>query len=293
MVTLGPFTLRFDTLSLEAPPVSIRLRPPDSGKAAPPSAVPGIAFTDAIPQQTAGQRTEGQRTDGSPPPFPETPDEPFPLFRKAYRETLDSAREFWSRACYAEALGELRRGERDLLAGPKLAAPRRAAEQALGLPRMTGDADEKWRPRNFFLALILLSFCLLLLIIGLPLRLRWGGNAAKKGVSSLFVLLVGILGLGIAGLAPQPRPKYGGSPLEKNAPETGYLQGSFAVLRAGARRTSLQVAAYRVPDTQGAISARWMEGQLVRIRAAAGLWAYAESPDGDAGWVPQDNLVFY
>jgi hypothetical protein len=110
--------------------------------------------------------------------------------------------------------------------------------------------------------------------------------------------LAGILGIGIAGLAPQPRLKakgafFEGSPLEKTAPETGYLRGSFAVLRAGVQETLLQVPAYRVPDTQGAISVRWMEGQPVRIRSAAGLWAYAESPDGDAGWVPQDNLVFY
>jgi SH3-like domain-containing protein len=65
------------------------------------------------------------------------------------------------------------------------------------------------------------------------------------------------------------------------------------VLRASARLTSLQIAAYRVPDTQGAISVRWTEGQPVRVRAVADLWAYAESSAGDAGWVHQDNLVFY
>jgi hypothetical protein len=298
MVTLKPFTLRVDTISLEAPPVSIRLRPSvaagrgseepslqEPGNAVPGPVAPGIVFTDTILQ----------RTKGPPPPFPETPDEPFILFRKAYAETLDRARELWGRACYAEALGELRRGERDLLAGPKLAAPRRAAEQALGLKQTTGTADEKWRPRNFFFALILLSFCVLLLTVGLPLRFRLRGSAAKKDVGFLFfrgsrygfifLLLAGILGLGIAGLAPPG--------LEKTAAETGYLRGSFVVLRAGAQETLLQVAAYRVPDTQGAISARWMEGQPVHIRAAAGHWAYAESPDGDAGWVPQDNLVFY
>jgi hypothetical protein len=221
-----------------------------------------------------------------PPPFPEVPDEPFPLFRKAYGETLDRARELWSRTRYAEALAELRRGERDLLAGPKLAAPRRAAEQALGLTQMGAAADEKWRPRNFFLALILLSACLLLLTM------------VKRGARSLLFRgsrygLVLVLVAGILGLAPQPSPKAKGSPLEKIAPETGYLRGSAAVLRADAQNTLLQAAAYRVPDTQGAVSARWMEGQPLHIRAVAGLWAYAESPDGDAGWVPQDNLVFY
>jgi hypothetical protein len=126
-------------------------------------------------------------------------------------------------------------------------------------------ADEKWRPRNFFLVLI----CLLGLAIWLALR---GKGARKKGVTSLFfrgyrgvvlLIITGILGFGIAGIA----------------------RGNTAVLRA--------CAAYRVPDTQGAVSVRWMEGQPVRVRAAADRWVYAESPDGNAGWVRQDDIVFY
>jgi hypothetical protein len=279
-VTLGPFTLRFDTLPLEAPAISIRLRPPVSGNPAPAGIVPA----NAAPVPAAPEASSPPIQ--APPPFPETPDEPFPHFRKAYEETLDRARELWGQARYAEALGELRRGERDLLAGPKLAVPRRAAEEALELKRAAGTADEKWRPRNFFLALMLLSVCFLVLTIGLSLGRRRRGSGLKKGGIFLFTLLLltGIWGLG---RAPQS------SPLEKTAPEKGYLRESAAVLRAGPRETGLQVAAYRVPDTRGAISARWMEGQPVRIRAAAGFWAYAESPDGEAGWVPQDNLVFY
>jgi hypothetical protein len=271
-VSLAPFTLRFDTLSLEAPAISIRLRPPlaaDQKSGEPPSRDPGNAAPEAAPLVTQGQWTEIP-----PPPFPEITDEPFPLFRKAYEETLDTARELWSRACYAEALGELRRGERDLLAGPRLAAPRRAAEQALGLTQTAGTADEKWRPRNFFIALAILSFCLLLLTILLPLRSR------RKGSRLVLLLLAGVFGLAV-------------SPLEKTRPEAGYLKGNTAVLRADIREPLSPVAAYRVPDTQGAISARWIEGQPVHIRAAAGSWAYAESPDGDAGWVPQNNLIFY
>ncbi|GHV25644.1 hypothetical protein AGMMS4952_03930 [Spirochaetia bacterium] len=272
-ISLGPFPLRFDTLTLEAPAISIRLRPPLSGNTAPTGSAPGNTAAETTPEQTQG-------SSDPPPPFPETPGEPFPLFRKAYEETLDRAHELWSRACYAEALGELRRGERDLFAGPALAAPRRAAEQALGLGRTAGMADEKWRPRNFFLALTILSSGLLLLIIVLPLRER------RRGARILLLLAAGILGFGIAGLSPRV------SPLARTAPETGYLRGSFAVLRS-TEEALPHVTAYRVPDIQGATSARWMEGQPVRIRAVADSWAYAESPDGDAGWVPQDNLVFY
>jgi hypothetical protein len=84
--------------------------------------------------------------------------------------------------------------------------------------------------------------------------------------------LIGILGLGGIGL---------GRLISARA----YSGGTAAVLRA--------CTAYRVPDTQGAVSARWMEGQPVKIRALADPWAYAESADGDAGWVRRDDLVFY
>ncbi|MFP3043841.1 hypothetical protein LQZ19_18670 [Treponema primitia] len=259
-VSLQPFLLHFDTLTLDVPAISIRLNPP-----APGNAIPAVPVLPA--QLPAEALSEAALPQKPPLTFPEIREKPFPPFRKAYEETLKKAREFWSLALYAEALGELRRGERDLLGGPNLVSTRRAAEQSLGLS-MTG--DEKWRPRNFFLILIVLSFCLLILAIWLP----------KKSVTSLFfrgyrvviLLLIGILGLGIAGLASS----YGGT--EKSPQKS-------AVLRAS--------AAYRVPDSQGAISARWMEGQPVRVRAASKPWAYAESADGDAGWVRQDNLIFY
>jgi hypothetical protein len=162
---------------------------------------------------------------------------------------------------------------------------------------MTSDAsaDEKWRPRNFFLGQIILSFCLLLLTIWLPLRSRRREGAQKKGVTSPFfrgykgvlLILTGSLGLGIVGLERLTSLQVASTPggLEKATPETMRPGGSTAVLRA--------CAAYRVPDTQGAISARWLEGQPVRVRAAADRWAYVESPEGDAGWVRQDDIVFY
>ncbi|MDR1596236.1 MAG: hypothetical protein LBR99_00895 [Treponema sp.] len=284
-VSLGPFPLRFDTLTLEAPAIAIRLLPPVSGKALP------VTASETLPPM-AGTRTNPPQ-EVPPPAFPEPREEPFSLFRTAYEETLNRAREFWSRALYAEALGELRRGERDLLGGPNLASIRRAAEQALGL---SVTEDEKWRPRNFFWALIILSFFLLILALGL----------LKKGVTSPFfrsyrivlLLLVVILGLGIAGLASSPGTIRsegtirsdgtirGEQVLSAKLPgETKYSGGTAAVLRA--------CVAYRIPDSQGAISARWMEGQPVKVRTASNLWAYAESSDGDAGWVRQDRLIFY
>jgi hypothetical protein len=280
-ISLGPLSIPFETLTLEAPVISIALAQP-----------PGVS---PLPQTQTAAATLPAETEGAAldepltaPAFPENPGEPFLLFRNSYQKALGRAREYWGQARYAEALGELRRGERDYLSGPALVSIRRRAERLLGLS-MT--EDEKWRPRNFFFALIILGFCLLLLTIALPLRFRRGASR-KKGVTSLFFhgynivvcVLIGIMGFGIAALARSPagfpKPAGFGKPAQEAAP------GNAAVaLRS--------CPAYRVPDPQGAITARWMEGQPVRVRSVSEAWAYAESSTGDAGWVNQDNLVFY
>ncbi|MDR2739018.1 MAG: hypothetical protein LBB68_04195 [Treponema sp.] len=276
-VSLGPFPLRFDTLTMEAPAITIRLLPPAPGNALPAATLPPVATApETIPPYEA-----------SPPAFPESREEPFFLFRAAYEETLHRAREFWSQAHYAEALGELRRGERDILAGPNLAPTRRAAEQSLGL---SVTEDEKWRPRNFFFALIILSFCLL--ILALWLLKDSVTFPFFRSCKVVFFLLIVILGLGITGFASSPGTIRSQGTIEdeqvlsaKLPGKTKYSGGTAAVLRA--------CVAYRVPDSQGVVSVRWMEGQPVKVRTVANLWAYAESSDGDAGWVHQDTLVFY
>jgi hypothetical protein len=281
-ISLGPFPLRFETLTLETPAISIALAPP----------LPAVRPMGTDPG--ALSPVAGEAVFDGPPPaapvFPEVRGEPFPLFRNSYRETLGKARDHWRQARYAEALGELRRGERDLLSGPALGSTRRAAEELLGLPLTE---DEKWRPRNCFAALIILSFCLLLPAILLPLRAR-RGDSEKRGVTSLVFhgysivvfALIGIMGFGIAALALSPRGF------------EGLVQGGagegIAVKHPGNAAAVLRsCVAYRVPDVRGAISARWLEGQPVRVRSASDAWAYAESSGGDAGWVSQDKVVFY
>jgi hypothetical protein len=288
-ISLGPFSLGFETLSLEAPAISIALAPPRPGVAARPATVQAAAGASSPEPVDTALDGPAQRAR-TPPAFPELREEPFPLFRRSCRDVLDKARNSWQRALYAEALGELRRGERDLLSGPSLASTRREAEQLLGLPLAE---DEKWRPRNLVVALVVLSFCLLLLSVALPLKTR-GRGSEKKGVTSLFFhgysivvcVLIGITGFGLVVLARSPgmveKPVQGSA--GKNAP--GKRPGNSAL----ALRSCV---AYRVPDTQGAVSARWMEVQPVKVRSASASWAYAESSGGDAGWVSQDDLLFY
>ncbi|MDR0597245.1 MAG: hypothetical protein LBG14_01915 [Treponema sp.] len=275
-VSLGPFPLSFEGLTLEVPALSIALDPP-----ARPAPLPAPTGTDG-----GALAAEPAAFDKTPPAFPEIRGEPFPLFRRSYRETLDKARDRWRQGLYAEALGELRRGERDLLSGPALGATRRAAEGLLGLPLTE---DETWRPRNFFTALIILSFCLLPPAIALSTRR--GGAGKKRLTSPLFngysiavFVLIGLMGFGIAALARSPGGFEGLVQGNRGAP--GKRQGNAAaVLRS--------CAAYRVPDVRGAVSARWLEGQPALVRSASDDWAYAESSGGDAGWVSQDNVIYY
>jgi hypothetical protein len=51
--------------------------------------------------------------------------------------------------------------------------------------------------------------------------------------------------------------------------------------------------AYRVPDSGGAVNARFDEGQPVTIRSSPPLWYFVEAGDGRSGWVLSENVIFY
>jgi hypothetical protein len=287
-ISLGPLFIPFENLTLEAPVISIAL--------AQQLGVPSSPQTQAAAEAPADPRDAAFDRPLSASAFPEISGEPFPLFRNSYRKVLGRARDYWGQARYAEALGELRRGERDYLSGPALVSVRRNAEKLLGLSLTE---DEKWRPRNFFFALIILGFCLLLLTIALPLKFR-RRIPGKKGVTSLFFhgynivvcVLIGIMGLGMAALTRSPAGFRGLAAGFRRLP-AGFGKPAQEDALGNAAVAFRSCLAYRVPDPQGAITARWMEGQPVRVRSVSEAWVYAETSAGDAGWVNQDNLVFY
>jgi hypothetical protein len=167
-------------------------------------------------------------------------------------------------------MAEIRREERESWAGPDLAPLRREMEKRLGLSLTE---DEKWRPRK----VLLWVFPPLLVIAAavlLPARRRFSAvTSAKNNGYKIRIILIAAAALALILLMELPG---GGAP--------GIL-GNRAVLE--------KTPAYRVPETEGALSALFNEGQPVHIGASRGGWVYAESADGRAGWVPSASVIQY
>jgi hypothetical protein len=257
-------------LLLEVPGIDIRI------EGAPPE---GLARPPGPPEAAAESPPDPSPENLS---FPEeAPNFFFPPGKK-YTRALAAARDLWDRGQRAEALAGLRRNEGALVLGFTLAPLRREAERRLGLEFTE---DEKWRPRNFLIALGLGSLGLLGLIAAVrfirarrftaPERVpgpaggfRQNGvtSGSPWGYKSVAGILILLACLGLAGFAV-----------------TGRIRGR-AVLRA--------CTAYYVPD-RGSPGIVFPEGQPVTIRTGADSWVYAESRDGRAGWVPREKVVPY
>jgi hypothetical protein len=271
-------TLQLGADVLEIPALSI----PVSAAALPPAPPAGTASPREDPAPAEPPGTAALSTAA---PFPDIDPGPFFPFRGAYDKALASARGFWEAGRRAEALALLRRNERDTLIGFALVPVRQAAEASLGL---TFRRNELFP--GFPAAVIAVPvFCLGALIV-LFSRKKSGGKSvtspAPWGYRIVFIILIPLLGLGIYGFYRS----FGGPG-----------KGRSAVLR----ETSL----YRVPEhvtenAAGIVSPErssdgpfgtpgFAEGEPVLVRSVAGSWAYVESFDDRAGWVPADRLVPY
>jgi hypothetical protein len=271
LLTLGPFVLQFDSLSLAAPVVELALLPALATRTEAP--LPSLE-TLAIPAQVA----ETAGSAGRPKPsFPVVLPEGPALIHRTAEAAVEQARLFWEEGRYAEALGVLRSGERDLMGGYGLSPLRRAAEEALEI-RLS--IDEKWRPRNFLLGLSLGGlglFTVIVLFTNFRRSRRKNGVTSRSGQgyksnSISLVVLAALLVIFIRAFA-------------------GYTNPDFRVRQDRAILRSCTV--YRVPDLQGAVSALWKEGQPVLVHSLKSGWVYVEVPGGEAGWVRRDNVVFY
>jgi hypothetical protein len=287
---LGPFQLQFDALTLEAPVVAFTVLP-----ATPPSSLAGSANSASPPDSAGSTSPANPENPANSPGSPEAPASPVPsnrdrerppapsfpafspegpaLFQKAAEAAAEEARLLWETGRYAEALGVLRGGERDLMGAYSLTPLRRAAEEALGI-RLS--MDEKWRPRNFLLGISLGSLGLFLAAIPFALfhRRRRKNNVTSRAAPGYKIIIPALLVIFIWAFFGYMNP--GGN------------------LRLGENRAVLRsCTAYRVPDSQGAVSAFWGEGQPVLIHSVKDLWVYAEVPGGEAGWVRREYAVFY
>jgi hypothetical protein len=179
---------------------------------------------------------------------------------------------------YAEALAVLRLNERELAAGPVLASLRRSAETALGLQFTE---DEGWRPRVFFLALaaaasfILIFIFFTIFVTGGKWKFFPVTSGSSWGYTFVVILLCGIAGIGFYG--------YFGS-------SEGSLWGFTPTIRTGVLR---ETGSFRMPEEGSVADMFFQEGEAVRIRSVTDVWAYIESFEGKAGWVPLDRIIPY
>ncbi|MDR3139243.1 MAG: BatD family protein [Treponema sp.] len=281
-IEVDPSLFRLEGLP-EIPALLLRVRAEKAGPAvleAAAPAEPGRAVETGAGQEPplpGGEALPALR-QGLPPAFPQGPPRFPPLFLPGYERIRQNARELWEGGKRAEALAALRRGERDLAFGPALVSLRREVERALALE--TGP-DEKWRPLMPLGILCAGLFALILLALG--------GRVFSSG-----------------------RPFFG--PNDVTSPRIRRYKGKVvflaaAILAAGffcwgetvirlsgrgnrpgiARATSLR----RIPDPAGGVIAQVGEGQRLVIRGASDSWVYAEVPDGRAGWMPAELIIFY
>ncbi|MDR0723345.1 MAG: hypothetical protein LBF75_11260 [Treponema sp.] len=258
--TLQSRRIPYEELSIEIPELRIPL-------------FPGTPPSSPRPTVTVKPPVEAEPNEWSLP-FPRTTPPRFPWFRDDYEQALQQIQSLWNQGKIPEALGEMRRNERENLAGPSFALLRREVEQGLGL---TLTQDEPWRPRKLYRILLGLSLGILVFtLIAVIFRRVCGKGIVTSRITQGYKGMVLILGIGM-GLLLSALAGLGKLHLDTT---TG--QG---VLRAA--------QAYRVPEEGGRVSASFSEGEPVQIRWVSDFWVYVESFDGRLGWVPRDKLIWY
>ncbi|AEF81778.1 bacterial SH3 domain family protein [Leadbettera azotonutricia ZAS-9] len=265
-LVLGPLPVQAEGLSLEVPRLSIALAPAAAAQA-PAASTTQAAPSPAAPSPAAPSPAAEENDETMKPLFPELSGNVFPLFRKEYEKIAGNVKILWEEGRYASALALIRKNERDSLPGAALAVLRRNLEQSLGF---SFTEDERWRPWKVpafsWLVVILLAAGVLVWKISVTSHTQRGYKKVTLLVVAgglAILLLLGGLG---------DRMQHAGG-------------GRSAVLE--------KTAAYRVPESGGAVNARFSEGQPVDIRSSRGEWVYAESMDGRSGWIPSAAVIPY
>jgi hypothetical protein len=106
-------------------------------------------------------------------------------------------------------------------------------------------------------------------------------SGASWGYKVIIITALLTMGAGLFGY-------FGGS--DRRLAGVKPVQGSTSFHLAGVLRGG---NAYRVPEEEGIPACLYPEGEPVRILSTADSWAYVESFEGKAGWVPLDRVIPY
>jgi hypothetical protein len=150
-------------------------------------------------------------------------------------------------------------------------------ETGLGL---VDTPDEPWRPRLLLWISLLGALGPAVLIV--LWRVIWAGKGEKGASGCRFggvlvrraglILLLALGGFSLWGLLDSRD-------------------------RAGGRRSGVlrETAVRRVPDPAGTVIGVFREGQPVWARPLSASWVWVEIPDSprEAGWIPEEAIVFY
>jgi hypothetical protein len=266
LFTFPPFSFHAGGVQLEVPGLKIPVTAPNPAVrtretgAAPDTPAPG--------ESLSGESVLPEEPSGPNPAFPEIEPGVFPLFRNEYRRVIGEVRSLWEEGSRARALAEIRRAERDSLAGPAFIPLRRAMEESL---RLTFTEDEQWRPwRTPVFSWVIVVFLITAAVVSLKIRVTLFKFKGYRNVIFVVVTGVAVFFLFSGGLGDRLKSESRGTP---------------AVLE--------KTGAYRVPDSGGTVNTGFEEGRPVNIRSFRGAWIYAESTDGKAGWVPAGAVIPY
>jgi hypothetical protein len=266
----GDEFLAFRVIPLEGPFFilpAFNLSPERGAPAAPALEIPVNPAPRTPPPPEAGESPAGPAPRKLPPFLTQD------AFRGS-REVLERSRTLWEGGQPVEALAELRRHERDHIAGFKMAAHRRELERALHLE---GEEDEVFRHPLLLIPAAVLCLILAALSITLPAGLRPGRRRLINRISRLSCLVFSVLAflclLRLTTLRSLPVYLVGRSPRQALARETPM---------------------YQVPEEGATTTAILREGQGLLIYEVRGDWAYAESlRDRSAGWIKAGSYLIY
>jgi hypothetical protein len=281
-VKLDAFAFLSDTYTLSVPEISLRVLP------APQAAATVAAFPiDENPPDDDPNPDNITMEFAAALPFPQEREEVFFPWNGEYRKIIAAVEALWEQNRWADALAEIRKGERDSPVGPSLVALRAEMEEALGL---SATENERWRPFGISLFSFVLV-CVALIFAGAflaALRLhrreknRFHDDGDKTVTSKrrygFILVMVCAIFLGLVFILPEGN-------LGIFPASSSVRSGKIAVLRT--------TQSYRVPDYKGAVNGWFSEGQAVTVGDFRGEWCFAETLDGRSGWVERASVISY